>query len=66
MLFIGLWKKYVIYNGEDKGAINGVEILNYKSFFLKKTTFLIQLTSFPIKTTIIIECNSTSYTLLLY
>ena len=28
--------KYIIYNGEDKGEINGVNILNYKSFFLKK------------------------------
>ena len=28
-------KKFLIYNGEDKGEINGVEILNYKSFFLK-------------------------------
>lgn len=27
--------KYVVYNGEDKGEINGVEILNYRSFFLK-------------------------------
>ena len=27
--------KYIIYNGEDKGEINGVEILNYKSFFFK-------------------------------
>ena len=24
-------QKYIIYNGEDKGEINGVEILNYKS-----------------------------------
>lgn len=29
-------KKYIIYNGEDKGEINGVEILNYRSFFFKK------------------------------
>ena len=27
--------KYIIYNGEDKGEINGVNILNYRSFFLK-------------------------------
>ena len=25
--------KYIIYNGEDKGEINGVNILNYRSFF---------------------------------
>lgn len=29
-------QKYLIYNGKDKGEINGVEILNYRSFFLKK------------------------------
>ena len=29
-------QKYLIYNGQDKGEINGVEILNYRSFFLKK------------------------------
>ena len=28
-------QKYIIYNGEDKGEINGVNILNYRSFFLK-------------------------------
>ena len=27
--------KFIVYNGEDKGEINGVEILNYKSFFFK-------------------------------
>ena len=25
-------RKYVVYNGEDMGEVNGVEILNYKSF----------------------------------
>ena len=28
-------QKYIIYNGENKGEINGVNILNYRSFFLK-------------------------------
>ena len=32
-------QKYVIYNGEDKGEINGVNILNYRSFFLKNFKF---------------------------
>ena len=27
--------KYIIYNGEDKGEVNGVKILNYQSFFFK-------------------------------
>ena len=27
--------KYIIYNGEDKGEINGVNILNYRTFFFK-------------------------------
>ena len=31
--------KYIIYNGEDKGEINGVKILNYRSFFFKSYNF---------------------------
>ena len=32
-------RKYIVYNGEDKGEINGVKILNYKSFFFKSYNF---------------------------
>ena len=32
-------RKYIIYNGEDKGEINGVKILNYQSFFFKSYNF---------------------------
>ena len=28
-------RKYIIYNGEDKGEISGVNILNYKSFLIQ-------------------------------
>ena len=28
-------RKFIIYNGEDKGEINGTEILNYRTFFFK-------------------------------
>ena len=31
--------KYIIYNGEDKGEVNGVKILNYQSFFFKSYNF---------------------------